>query len=263
MFRNAIHLFRITTAMAALLTSINAWGGNKADTKWPPHDTTRPKPPIITPGTSSSQEAPGRVPSDAIVLFDGKSLDGWQSAKEGPAKWRLADGFMETGQKAGDIQTKEKFGDCQLHVEYSTPTPPKGTDQGRGNSGIFLMGLYEVQVLDNYDNPTYADGTVSAIYGQHPPQVNASRPPGQWQTYDIVFHRPRFDNAGKVIRPATFTVFLNGVLTQDNVEATGPTTWKARPPYKAHSDKLPLQLQDHGNPVRFRNIWYRPIPEGE
>ena len=254
---------RLAAATTILLSASYLLGGNKADTKWTPHDPSRPKPPVITPATPSTQAAPGQVPSDAVVLFDGKSLDGWQTPKGEPAKWRRADGFMETGQKAGDIQTKEKFGDCQLHVEFSPPTPPKGTDQGRGNSGIFLMGLYEVQVLDNYDNPTYADGTVSAIYGQHPPQVNASLPPGQWQNYDIIFHRPHFDSAGKVTRPARFTVFLNGVLTQDNVEATGPTAWKARPPYKAHPDKLPLQLQDHGNPVRFRNLWYRPIPEGE
>jgi hypothetical protein len=257
---------RIISAVAVSSMVLNAallLAGNKADTKWPPHDTTRPKPRVVTPASPSTQEAPGRVPSDAVVLFDGKSLDGWENTKGEPAKWNLTNGYMETGQKAGDIRTKATFGDCQLHVEFATPTPPKGEDQGRGNSGIFLMSLYEVQVLDNYNNPTYADGTVSAIYGQHPPQVNACLPPGQWQVYDIVFHRPHFDSAGKVTRPARFTVFLNGVLTQDNVEATGPTTWKARPPYKAHPDKMPLQLQDHGNPVKFRNIWYREIPEGE
>ncbi|MGB6682272.1 MAG: DUF1080 domain-containing protein, partial [Candidatus Acidiferrum sp.] len=159
----------------------------------------------------------------------------------------------------GYIYTKQAFGDCQLHVELREPTPPHGESQERGNSGVFLMGLYEVQVLDSYENKTYADGQASALYGQYPPLVNASRPPGQWQWYDIVFHGPRFGPGGKLLRKAHVTVFHNGVLVQDNVELTGPTENGARPPYKAHPEKLPLALQDHGDPVRFRNIWIREL----
>src|SRR5579859_7877349 len=163
----------------------------------------------------------------------------------------------------GELRTKEAFGDCQLHVEFREPVPPHGESQERGNSGVFLMGLYEVQVLDSYDNRTYADGQASAIYGQYPPQVNAARPPGEWQWYDIVFHGPRFDSSGKLLRPARFTVLHNGVLVQDNVELTGPTANGRRPPYKPTPEKLPLALQDHGNPVRFRNVWIRELKAGE
>ena len=169
-------------------------------------------------------------------------------------KWRAHTGY---------IHTLQPFGDCQLHVEFAEPVPPVGEDQGRGNSGVFLMGLYEIQVLDSYQNKTYADGQASGVYGQFPPQVNASRPPGQWQTYDIVFHGPRFDKDGKVLRPARVTVLHNGVLVQDNVELSGPTEHHQRPPYKATPDKLPLALQDHGNPVRFRNIWIRELGPGQ
>ena len=161
--------------------------------------------------------------------------------------------------KAGDIRTVKGFGDCQLHVEWMAPSPAKGTDQDRGNSGVFLMGLYEVQILDCFENKTYADGMTAAIYGQHPPLVNACRPPGEWQTYDIVFHRPRFDKDGQVVTPARMTVFHNGLLVHDNDILTGPTAHKARPPYKMHADKLPISLQDHGHPVRFRSIWLREL----
>jgi hypothetical protein len=153
----------------------------------------------------------------------------------------------------------DSFGDCQLHVEFAEPNPPKGEDQDRGNSGVFLQGLYEIQVLDSYQSKTYADGQAGAVYGQFPPLVNASRPPGQWQTYDIVFHGPRFDAAGKLLRPAHITVLHNGVLVQDNVEPTGPTGHHKRPPYTAGPDKLPLSLQDHNHPVRYRNIWLREL----
>jgi Domain of Unknown Function (DUF1080) len=146
-----------------------------------------------------------------------------------------------------------------LHVEFAEPAPPKGESQERGNSGVFLMGLYEIQVLDSYENKTYADGQASAVYGQYPPLVNASRPPGQWQSYDIVFHGPRFDKEGKLMRAARATVLHDGVLVQDNVELSGPTAHGQRPPYKAHPEKLPLALQDHGDPVRYRNIWIREL----
>jgi hypothetical protein len=229
------------------------------DTRWKIHDMSRPVPPIVTPGTASTQETPGKAPSDAIVLFDGKDLSQWQHKDGSAAKWKVENGYAEVTAKTGYIYTKQAFGDCQLHVEFSEPNPAHGESQERGNSGVFLQGLYEVQVLDSYDNRTYADGQASSIYGQYPPLVNAARPPGQWQTYDIVFHGPRFDGSGKLLRPARFTVFDNGVLVQDNVEPTGPTEHGERPPYKPTPEKLPLALQDHGNPVRYRNIWIREL----
>jgi hypothetical protein len=176
-----------------------------------------------------------------------------------PPRWVINNGVLECVRGSGYIRTLQGFGDCQLHVEWSAPTPPSGKGQGRGNSGVFLMDRYEIQVLDSFDNATYADGQAAAVYGQYPPSVNASRPPGQWQTYDIVFTRPRFSDVGEVTSPARFTVFHNGVLVQHNVELVGPTGWLHRDPYQAHPDKLPLSLQDHGNPVRFRNIWVREL----
>ncbi len=231
----------------------------QVDTRWKIHDENRPVPPVITPGTSSTQATPGKAPSDAVVLFDGKNLSEWLDKDGGPAKWKVENGYFEVVPKTGYIHTKRAFGDCQLHVEFSEPVPPKGESQERGNSGVFLMGLYEIQVLDSYENKTYADGQAAAVYGQYPPLVNASRPPGQWQTYDVVFHGPRFDQSGKLLRPARVTVFHNGVLVQDSVELTGPTEHGERPPYKAGPEKLPLALQDHGDPVRFRNIWMREL----
>lgn len=229
------------------------------DTRWKIHDPDRPLPTIVTPGTASTQDAPGKAPSDAIVLFDGTSLEQWLSNDGSTAKWKVENGYFEVVPKTGNIHTKNAFGDCQLHVEFSEPTPPHGESQGRGNSGVFLMSTYEIQVLDSFENKTYADGQAAAVYGQYPPLVNASRPPGQWQSYDIVFRGPRFENNGKLLRPARITVFQNGVLVQDNVEPTGPTEHGERPPYKPGPDKMPLALQDHGQPVRYRNIWLRPL----
>jgi hypothetical protein len=249
---------RLAVAVAAAGIAAAATAG-QVDTRWKIHDTARPKPAIITPGTASTQEQAGLPPSDAIVLFDGKDLSKWQTASGQPAPWKVRDDYLEVVAKSGMIQTKDSFGDCQLHVEWAAPDPPRGEDQDRGNSGVYLMGLYEIQVLDSYQNVTYADGQASAVYGQYPPLVNASRPPGQWQTYDIVFHGPRFDKDGKLLRAARATVLHNGVLVQDNVELTGPTAHKARPPYKAHREKLPLSLQDHDHPVRYRNIWIREL----
>jgi hypothetical protein len=224
--------------------------------KWPIHDESRPMPPVVDPGPA---QAPAPVPSDAIVLFDGKDLSEWTNTKGAPAGWRIADGFMEVVKGSGSIRTKRTFGDCQLHVEWSSPVTATGSGQDRGNSGVFLMDRYEVQVLDSYQARTYADGMAGAIYGQYPPLVNASRKPGEWQVYDIVFRAPRFDANGAVVSPARATVFHNGILVQDNEELTGPTANKARPPYKAHEDKLPISLQDHSHPVRFRNIWIREL----
>jgi hypothetical protein len=247
------------TIAALLLAIVPAICNAQVDTKWKIHDPDRPVPPAIDPGTSSSQDSPGRPPSDAVVLFDGKDLSKWAHKDGSPAKWKVERGYAEVVAKTGYIYTREAFGDCQLHVEFEEPVPTKGEGQERGNSGVFLMGLYEVQVLDSYENKTYADGQASAVYGQYPPLVNASRPPGQWQTYDIVFHGPRFDRDGKLTRPARVTVLHNGVLVQDNVELTGPTANKARPPYTPQPEKLPLALQDHDNPVRYRNIWIREL----
>jgi hypothetical protein len=228
---------------------------------WKIHDVDRPQPAIVDPGTLSAEQQPGRPPSDAVVLFDGKDLSKWQGGDGAAVKWKVANGYMEVVKGAGGISTRQGFGDCQLHVEWRAPTPATGEGQERGNSGVFLMQMYEVQVLDSYKNKTYPDGQAAAIYGQYPPLVNASRPPGQWQTYDIIFHRPRFDAGGKLLTAARMTVLHNGVLVQDNVELTGPTAHKERPPYKQHADKLPVSLQDHGDPVRYRNIWVRELPE--
>ncbi len=244
---------------ALLLAEVPVICNAQIDTRWKIHDTDRPLPPLIDAGTPSTQDSPGRLPSDAVVLFDGKDLSHWSHKDGNPAKWKVERGYAEVVAKTGYIYTREAFGDCQLHVEFAEPVPPKGESQERGNSGVFLMGLYEIQVLDSYQNKTYADGQAAAVYGQYPPLVNASRPPGQWQIYDIVFHGPRFDKEGKLIRAARVTVLHNGVLVQDNVELSGPTAHHQRPPYAAHAEKLPLALQDHGDPVRYRNIWIREL----
>ncbi|MDZ8119693.1 DUF1080 domain-containing protein [Pontiella sp. NLcol2] len=225
----------------------------------------QPQPPVVTPGTPSCDDrVAGTAPSDALVLFDGTeaSLKNWTDGKGNPTRWKLVDGALESVKKAGYIQTREHFGSCQLHVEWAAPVSVKGDGQKRGNSGVFLMGTYEVQVLDCYNNKTYPDGQAAALYGRKKPLVNACLPPGEWQTYDIIFHRPLFNKDGSVKRKATFTVLHNGVLVQDHVFLSGGTGWRgphAAWPYGAHADALPLKLQDLGNPVRFRNIWIRPI----
>ena len=244
-------------ASVLLASSMAAQNPQPGINDWPQHSRERPLPQVVMPGAPALPVPP---PADAIVLFDGKSLDNWESDKGGPAQWKLiGGGAMEVAPGTGGIHTKEGFGDVQLHVEWMAPNPPRGKDQDRGNSGVFLMGKFEVQVLDSYENVTYADGQAAAIYGQYPPLVNVSRKPGEWQSYDIVFHRPRFDAAGKLLKPAKFTVFHNGVLVQDDVEPVGPTANMRRPPYEAQPDRLPLGLQDHEHPVRFRNIWIRSL----
>lgn len=228
---------------------------------WAVHDPNRPQPPVVTPGSFGTQDQPGQPPSDAVVLFDGKDLSKWQSAKEGggPAKWLVRDGTFQVEPSTGDIRTKEEFGDCQLHVEWAEPPNVSGSSQGRGNSGIFLMGLVEIQVLDSYHNITYADGHAASVYGVNPPMANALRPPGQFQVYDIVFRRPIYKN-GEMVDPGHVTVFVNGVLAQEATPLEGPTGHMKRTHPRPFPEKGPLQLQDHGNPVRFRNIWYRPLP---
>ena len=206
---------------------------------------------------------PGPPPSDAIILFGGKDLSRWQSEKDGgPAKWEVKDG-VATVNGTGSIVTREGFGDCQLHLEWASPVVVKGSGQGRGNSGIYLSGRYEIQVLDSYNNKTYYHGQAGAVYKQYAPLVNASRKPGEWQSYDIIYHVPRFDSEGKLLKPGTVTVLHNGVLIQDNVEIKGDTGPTGAPRYKAHPLKQPLAVQDHGNPVRYRNIWIRELSNPE
>ena len=226
---------------------------------WHVHDPARPRPPVVTPGVSI-----GAPPSDAIVLFDGKDLSKWAQRGTGAdrdkvidAGWPVRDGYFETGARTGSLYTRESFGDIQLHVEWAAPAVASGNSQGRGNSGVILMGLYEIQVLDTYNNATYADGQAGAIYGQWPPLANAARKPGEWQTYDIVFEAPRFES-GRLVKPAFQTVFWNGVVLHNRKEVMGPTIYRNVATYATpHAAELPLVLQDHNNPVRYRNIWVR------
>ncbi len=228
--------------------------------RWRVHDMARPRPAIAPPAASA---VPATPPPNAVVLFDGTSLSHWVGADGKPPRWILRKGYFEVRPGAGTLMTVDSFGDMQLHLEWAAPLPAKGAGQDRGNSGVFLMGRYELQVLDSYRNNTYADGQAGALYGQHPPLFNVSRAPGQWQSYDVFFRRPRFDAGGGLLSPARVTVLHNGVPIQNNVELVGPTSWLARLPYVAHPDRLPIGLQDHSFSVRFRNIWVRPLPEGD
>lgn len=231
-------LFMLSIFLLSVYRSLRAeeW---KSGINWP-------EPKVIDPGDGTTP------PSDAIVLFDGKDMSAWEG---GP--WIVKDGYAEAAK--GGIQTKQPFGSCQLHVEWATPEEVKGSGQGRGNSGVYLMGQYEVQILDSYGNETYFDGQAGAIYKQHPPLVNACRGPGEWQSYDIIFDAPQFDKDGKVAKPAYITVLQNGVLIQNHFEILGATAWHKPPEYTKHGDKLPISIQYHGNPVRVRNIWIREL----
>ncbi len=267
--------FILTAALAATATSLAFAQGTKnvevtidgvagfqdtplqPDGKWHVHDPARPQPPIVTPGNSFSENA--APPSDAVVLFDGKDLSQWRDKKTGAAApWKIEDGVAVSAK--GDIVTTNQFGDLQLHLEFKEPTPPKGDGQGRGNSGVFFMGQYEIQVLDCYNNKTYADGATAGIYGQHPALANACRPPGEWQTYDIIFNVPHFDADGKLLAPAYVTVFHNGVVAQNHQAVRGATNWKSPGKYTPHGPTGPLGLQFHNNSVSFRNIWVRAVP---
>ena len=248
---------------AWIAAALTAWAAGTATAQtpsgWRAHDLTRPRPTVVAPGQAAQPVTP---PSDAIVLFDGTDLSAWRNRNGAAAGWVVRDGAMEAVPGAGYVYTRQAFGDVQLHVEWAAPAPPKDSGQGRGNSGVFLMGEYELQVLDSYHNDTYPDGQAGAAYGQYPPLVNAALPPGAWQSYDIVFRRPRFDAAGALLSPARMTAFQNGVLIQDNVALWGPTDWLQADRYVADSGRGPIALQDHGNPVRYRNIWVRELPEG-
>jgi hypothetical protein len=273
-------LFGGIFAMTSLLSQQDTRAGNEAEKidgfrdtpmlpggKWHLHDPDRPQPPVVTPGATFSQNAP--APSDAEVLFDGKDLSQWQNSQGQDATWKVADGYVETAARGGGIRTRGKWADFQLHVEWATPNPPHGTGQGRGNSGILINGMYEVQVLDSYHAKTYPDGQAGAIYGQSPPLVNASKPPGEWQTYDIIFESPRWNDKGDLVKKACVTVLHNGVVVQNHYEFTGSTDgisaavpWKTLSRYVGpHPPEVFIELQDHDNPVRFRNIWIRKLGE--
>jgi len=263
-------LLAITFAAGILAAQDNTVDQGFTDTPilpglpWHVHDPARPHPKVVTPGAQ-----PGQASSDAVVLFDGKDLSKWSAAKLGtaaftvssnPAPWKVANGYFEVVPRTGDIATKEKFGDVQLHVEWQEPPDISGSSQNRGNSGIFLMGLFEIQVLDSYRARTYADGQAGAMYGQWPPLVNAVRPPGEWQTYDIAFEAPQY-SGDQLRRPASMTVFLNGVLLHNHKAEMGPTIYRQLPKYAAGPSEGPIILQDHGSPVRYRNIWARHLAD--
>ncbi|MGL4464174.1 MAG: 3-keto-disaccharide hydrolase [Planctomycetia bacterium] len=231
----------LTTALAAVVGAAEVIE-YQSGIKWQ-------EPAKIDPGPA------GGPPSDAVVLFDGTSLSQWK----GGENWIVADGAA-TAAKNG-VETKEKFGDCQLHIEWASPSEVKGSGQGRGNSGVYFLGRYEVQILDNYDNKTYFDGQAGALYKQKPPMVNACRKPGEWQTYDVIFEGPRFNDSGDVTRPTVVTVLHNGVVVQNHTELTGGTDYDSAPYYKKHPPTGPIHLQFHGNPVKFRNIWLRELKE--
>ena len=251
---------RVWGGLWAGLVTLAVLCSAKPDPNWLDHDRARPQPPAITPATPSVQDQAGKAPSDAEVLFDGQDLSKWAAMDGSPTKWIMKDGYMECVRGSGYIRTMQNFGDCQLHVEWATPVPAEGAGQGRGNSGVFLgLDRYEIQVLDSYQSTTYADGSAGSLYGQYPPLVNACLAPGQWQSYDIIYSAPRFDDQGKLLSPTRVTVFQNGVLIQNNVDLTGPTSWLERAPYQPHPEKQPISLQDHGNPVRYRNIWVREL----
>lgn len=265
MNRTTLHTLFLCLLSAAAHAD-GAFYGDPPDSThpWAIHDMNRPQPTRVEAGSFSTQEKPGTPPSDAIILFGGNAaeIEKWQADKQPaqPTKWEVKDGVLQCVPGSGYVRTKEEFSDCQLHIEWSAPSKVEGSSQGRGNSGVFLMGQVEVQVLDNYNNPTYPDGSASSIYGINPPLANPLRAPGEWQTYDIIFRRPIFKD-GKELDPGYITVIVNGVLTQDHTPLEGGGGHMKRSSPRAFPEKGPLKLQDHGNPVRYRNIWYRPLPK--
>ncbi len=260
----------IISAIVAFAVSFMHKSIAQVSPEWKQHDMSYPAPPAVYPGRVSTQDKVGQAPSDAIVLFDGKNLNHWRSMDGSPADWKIENGLLvaEEG-RGGGIRTFQNFGDIQLHVEWVTPNPPDGVGQSRGNNGIQIMGKYEVQILDSYKSATFPHGQAAAIYSQFPPRVNASLPPGEWQTYDIIFRAPSFDVNGNVQKKAIITVFHNGILVHDHVELKGVHSWMGKIKYEAHPEKLPLVLQrEPCTPVKFRNIWIRelnplPIPKHE
>ena len=253
----------VPAAAGMLAGSCAAQGVGYTDTPqlphqpWRVHDADRPNPPVVDPGPAPVTPAP--VPSDAVVLFDGTGLGAWRKGDGSDADWKLVEGGAMQVNGTGDIMSREQFGSCQLHIEWASPEQVVGESQGRGNSGVFFFGRYEIQILDSFENQSYADGQAAALYGQFPPDVNASRGPGQWQTYDIVFEAPRFADDGSVVSPAYATVLHNGVIVHNRRALIGATGHRSVGTYSAHGPTGEIKLQDHGNPVRFRNIWVRPL----
>lgn len=268
---NTTHtLQRFTFALSFLSAAASAFAAEPSvgykdtplipGTQWHVHDSDRPLPRVVKPGATFSHLAP--APSDAVVLFDGKDLSKWQNGDGSPAKWKVENGYMQVAPKSGNIRTKGKFADFQLHIEFATPEKVESSSQGRGNSGILMNGIYEIQVLDSYNNRTYADGQAGALYGQTPPLVNAAKPPGEWQSYDILFESPRWDASGKNIKKANVTVIHNGVVLHHKREYIGNTPHRAVGNYnQPHPPEMYIELQDHNNPMRFRNVWIRSIGE--
>jgi hypothetical protein len=248
--------FQASLTMIAFMAAMPLFAQQK-DIKLPP-EATEFWEPVPRKVTAAAQM--GQAPSDAIIIFDGKNLDNFVSSKDGSApQWKVENGAFTVTPRTGAIKTKQGFGDMQLHIEWSAPTVIKGEGQGRGNSGIFLMSLYELQVLDSYESRTYSNGQAGSIYKQHPPLVNAMKAPGEWNTYDVIFTAPKFNADGMLVTPARVTVLHNGILVQNNVELKGPTEYIGIPNYKAHATEMPLELQDHGDLVSFRNIWVRKL----
>lgn len=247
---------QILIACAVFAVACNAMAENKfpkLSNGWHVHDMDRPLPTVVTPGATDSQ-----APSDAIVLFDGTDFAAWWGGKDGTVTWKLADGFMEVVPKTGSISSRQKFGDIQLHIEWATPSTVVEEMQRRGNSGVFLMGVYEIQIMDAWENTAYADGMAGAVYGQNPALVNVAKQPGDWQSFDIIFKAPVFQGS-ELVSPAYVTILQNGVLVQNHTEVLGPTKHNKAPPYKVHGPKAPIVLQNHGQLVRFRNIWVREL----
>ncbi len=238
----------LLAGISMILCAQDDEGANPEET-----EVWQPEPAVVIAGELTAPQ------SDAVILFDGTDFSHWQHENGEPVEWKLHDGAMTVVEKTGSIYTRQGFGDCQLHVEWRTPAKVDGKGQGRGNSGIFLQNRYELQVLDSYENRTYSNGQAGSIYKQHIPLVNACREPGEWQTFDIIYTAPRFDADGNVVSPAVMTVLHNGVLIQNHSELKGPTVYKGQPEYEPHSDREPLMLQDHSDPVSYRNIWIRNL----
>lgn len=253
-FASALALASASAAASTLLQQ------SQSDPRYKVHDMSRPQPPVVTPGAPSTQAKAGTAPSDAIVLFDGTDLSKWRTGN-GDAAWRIVDGVVEVAPGSGSLTTRESFGDCQFHIEWMVPTSLEPDGQKGCNSGVFFMEMYEVQILHSHDNETYPDGMAGSLYGQYPPLVNACRPQGQWNTYDILFTAPRFDEDGSVKTPASCTVLFNGIVVQNDVDFFGRTAHMRPAAYARHPDRLPISIQDHGDMLRFRNIWVRPLGE--
>jgi Domain of Unknown Function (DUF1080) len=243
----------LTLAFLAIASGVLAQGKPRESLDPTVTEVWEPRPAKITPGANS-----GEAPSDAIVLFNGKDLGEWASLDGSDAKWTVKDGAMTVQKGTGDVKTKRTFGDIQLHIEWRAPSEIVGEGQGRGNSGIFLQERYELQVLDSYESQTYSNGQAGSLYKQAIPLANPTRKPGEWQVYDVIYTAPRFSDNGRVLIPAYITVILNGVVVQNHTQIAGPTEYKGLPVYVSHG-KASIKLQDHGNPVSFRNIWVREL----